>query len=164
MPLRSNFEPATPAEYGECKPGRALLATAVMQKLQHLHINTLGIVWARNPANYENISQVLAAMETIGPDGRRRPLRRGQVARAGSAGAAAALRTAPAQSLRPSRALGAVPRPGTRRRARPPAAHAVGGETTGREVGGNSPLPQPRRARRVPFETSVVVLSVRSRW
>jgi hypothetical protein len=40
-----------------------------MQKLQHLNINTLGIVWARNPANYENISQVLAAMETIGPDG-----------------------------------------------------------------------------------------------
>ena len=43
--------------------------TAVMQKLQHLNINTLGIVWARNPANYENISQVLAAMATIGPDG-----------------------------------------------------------------------------------------------
>ena len=43
--------------------------TAVMHKLQHLNINTLGIVWARTPANYENISQVLAAMETIGPDG-----------------------------------------------------------------------------------------------
>jgi ABC-type branched-subunit amino acid transport system substrate-binding protein len=43
--------------------------TAVMQKLQHLDINTLGIVWARTPANYENISQVLAAMETIAPDG-----------------------------------------------------------------------------------------------
>jgi hypothetical protein len=43
--------------------------TAVMHKLQHLNINTLGIVWARNPANYENIFQVLAAMETIGPDG-----------------------------------------------------------------------------------------------
>jgi hypothetical protein len=38
-------------------------------KLQHLDINTLGIVWARTPANYENISQVLAAMETIGSDG-----------------------------------------------------------------------------------------------
>ncbi len=37
--------------------------------LQHLDINTLGIVWARTPANYENISQVLAAMETIAPDG-----------------------------------------------------------------------------------------------
>jgi ABC-type branched-subunit amino acid transport system substrate-binding protein len=43
--------------------------TAVMHKLQHLNINTLGIVWNRTPANYENISQVLAAMETIAPDG-----------------------------------------------------------------------------------------------
>lgn len=43
--------------------------TAIMQKLQHLNINTLGIVWNRNPSNYENISQVLAAMETINPDG-----------------------------------------------------------------------------------------------
>jgi len=43
--------------------------TAVMHKLQHLNINTLGIVWARTPDNYENISQVLAAMEIIGPDG-----------------------------------------------------------------------------------------------
>ena len=43
--------------------------TAVMHKLQHLNINTLGIVWNRNPSNYENISQVLAAMETINPDG-----------------------------------------------------------------------------------------------
>jgi hypothetical protein len=43
--------------------------TTVMHKLQHLDINTLGIVWSRTPANYENISQVLAAMETIGPDG-----------------------------------------------------------------------------------------------
>ena len=43
--------------------------TAVMHKLQHLDINTLGIVWARTPANYENISQVLAAMEIINPDG-----------------------------------------------------------------------------------------------
>jgi hypothetical protein len=40
-----------------------------MQKLQHLDINTLGIVWARTPANYENISQVEAAMETINADG-----------------------------------------------------------------------------------------------
>jgi hypothetical protein len=46
-----------------------LAETAVMQKLQHLDINTLGIVWARTPANHENISQVLAAMETIAPDG-----------------------------------------------------------------------------------------------
>jgi hypothetical protein len=43
--------------------------TAVMHKLQHLDINTLGIVWARTPANYENISQVLAAMEVIAPGG-----------------------------------------------------------------------------------------------
>jgi ABC-type branched-subunit amino acid transport system substrate-binding protein len=43
--------------------------TTVMQKLQHLDINTLGIVWDRTPSNYENISQVLAAMETIAPDG-----------------------------------------------------------------------------------------------
>ncbi len=43
--------------------------TTVMQKLQHLDINTLGIVWNRNPSNYEDISQVLAAMETINPDG-----------------------------------------------------------------------------------------------
>ena len=43
--------------------------TAVMHKLQHLNINTLGIVWARTPSNYENISQVLAAMEVINPDG-----------------------------------------------------------------------------------------------
>ena len=43
--------------------------SAIMGKLQHLDINTLGIVWNRSPANYENISQVLAAMETINPDG-----------------------------------------------------------------------------------------------
>jgi ABC-type branched-subunit amino acid transport system substrate-binding protein len=43
--------------------------TAVMHKLQHLNINTLGIVWARTPGNYESISQVLAAMEIIAPDG-----------------------------------------------------------------------------------------------
>jgi len=43
--------------------------TTVMQKLQHLDINTLGIIWNRTPSNYENISQVLAAMETINPDG-----------------------------------------------------------------------------------------------
>lgn len=43
--------------------------TKVMQKLQHLNINTLGIIWNRTPENYENISQVLAAMEVINPDG-----------------------------------------------------------------------------------------------
>jgi len=43
--------------------------TTIMQKLQHLDINTLGIVWNRTPSNYENISQVLAAMETINSDG-----------------------------------------------------------------------------------------------
>jgi hypothetical protein len=43
--------------------------TTIMQKLQHLDINTLGIIWNRNPSNYENISQVQAAMEIINPDG-----------------------------------------------------------------------------------------------
>ena len=43
--------------------------TTIMQKLQHLDINTLGIIWARTPQNYENISQVLAAMEIISPNG-----------------------------------------------------------------------------------------------
>ena len=43
--------------------------STIMQKLQHLDINTLGIVWNRNPSNYENISQVLSAMETINSDG-----------------------------------------------------------------------------------------------
>jgi len=51
------------------KSAGTLDETAVMHKLQHLNINTLGIVWARTPSNYENISQVLAAMETINPDG-----------------------------------------------------------------------------------------------
>ena len=43
--------------------------STIMQKLQHLDINTLGIVWNRTPSNYENISQVLSAMEIINPDG-----------------------------------------------------------------------------------------------
>jgi ABC-type branched-subunit amino acid transport system substrate-binding protein len=51
------------------KSANSLDETTVMHKLQHLNINTLGIVWARTPANYENISQVLAAMEVIKPDG-----------------------------------------------------------------------------------------------
>ena len=51
------------------KQAGGLDETTVMQKLQHLDINTLGIVWNRTPSNYENISQVLAAMETINPDG-----------------------------------------------------------------------------------------------
>ncbi len=51
------------------KSAGTLNETTVMQKLQHLNINTLGIVWARTPSNYEKISQVLAAMETINPDG-----------------------------------------------------------------------------------------------
>ena len=46
--------------------GVNILATCT---LQHLDINTLGIVWARTPANYEDISQVLAAMEVIAADG-----------------------------------------------------------------------------------------------
>jgi hypothetical protein len=40
-----------------------------MQKLQHLDINTLGIVWSRTPANYESYSAVDAAMAIINPDG-----------------------------------------------------------------------------------------------
>ncbi|MGH3166953.1 MAG: ABC transporter substrate-binding protein, partial [Trebonia sp.] len=43
--------------------------SAIMSKLQHLDINTLGIIWDRSPSNYENISQVLAAMEVINPNG-----------------------------------------------------------------------------------------------
>ena len=43
--------------------------TKIMQKLQHLNINTLGIVWNRTPDNYENITQVLSAMEVINSDG-----------------------------------------------------------------------------------------------
>jgi ABC-type branched-subunit amino acid transport system substrate-binding protein len=41
----------------------------IMQKLQHLNINTLGIVWNRTPSNYESYSEVDAAMEIINPDG-----------------------------------------------------------------------------------------------
>jgi ABC-type branched-subunit amino acid transport system substrate-binding protein len=51
------------------KSAGTLSETAVMQKLQHLNINTLGIVWDRTPSNYENISQVLASMEIINPNG-----------------------------------------------------------------------------------------------
>jgi ABC-type branched-subunit amino acid transport system substrate-binding protein len=43
--------------------------TTIMHTLQHLNINTLGIVWNRTPQNYENISQVDAAMEIIKPSG-----------------------------------------------------------------------------------------------
>src|SRR6201996_3432278 len=43
--------------------------TTIMQKLQHLDINTLGIVWNRTPANYESYSDVDAAMAIINPDG-----------------------------------------------------------------------------------------------
>jgi ABC-type branched-subunit amino acid transport system substrate-binding protein len=43
--------------------------TTIMQKLQHLDINTLGILWDRTPSNYESYSAVLAAMETITPTG-----------------------------------------------------------------------------------------------
>jgi ABC-type branched-subunit amino acid transport system substrate-binding protein len=51
------------------KQAGSLDETAIMHKLQHLNINTLGIIWNRTPQNYENISQVLAAMEVINPDG-----------------------------------------------------------------------------------------------
>ena len=42
---------------------------AVMKALQHLNINTLGIVWTRTPGNYESYSNVLASMEIIKPNG-----------------------------------------------------------------------------------------------
>ena len=42
---------------------------AVMHALQHLNINTLGIVWTRTPGNYESYSNVLASMEIIKPNG-----------------------------------------------------------------------------------------------
>jgi ABC-type branched-subunit amino acid transport system substrate-binding protein len=41
----------------------------VMHQLQRLNINTLGILWNRNPSNYLNIKKVMAAMEIIKPDG-----------------------------------------------------------------------------------------------
>jgi branched-chain amino acid transport system substrate-binding protein len=43
--------------------------TTIMQKLQHLDINTLGILWTRTPSNYESYSAVQAAMETISSTG-----------------------------------------------------------------------------------------------
>jgi len=43
--------------------------STVMQKLQHLDINTLGILWTRTPSNYESYSGVEAAMEIISPSG-----------------------------------------------------------------------------------------------
>ena len=43
--------------------------STIMQKLQHLDINTLGILWDRTPSNYESYSGVEAAMETINSDG-----------------------------------------------------------------------------------------------
>ena len=47
----------------------SLNETTVMQKLQHLDINTLGIIWDRTPSNYESYSAVDAAMEIINPNG-----------------------------------------------------------------------------------------------
>src|ERR1700677_3701150 len=41
----------------------------IMQKLQHLDINTLGILWDSTPSNYDDYSGVEAAMETINSDG-----------------------------------------------------------------------------------------------
>ena len=43
--------------------------TTIMQKLQHLDINTLGIIWDRTPSNYESYSAVDAAMEIINSNG-----------------------------------------------------------------------------------------------
>ena len=49
-----------------------------MQKLQHLDINTLGIVWTRTPSNYESYSQV------DGRHGDHQPGRLGYLYNAGS--------------------------------------------------------------------------------
>jgi branched-chain amino acid transport system substrate-binding protein len=51
------------------KQAGSLDETKVMQQLQHLNINTLGIVWSRTPSNYESYSDVDAAMAIINPDG-----------------------------------------------------------------------------------------------
>jgi branched-chain amino acid transport system substrate-binding protein len=51
------------------KQAGGLDETKVMQQLQHLNINTLGIVWSRTPSNYESYSDVDAAMAIINPDG-----------------------------------------------------------------------------------------------
>jgi branched-chain amino acid transport system substrate-binding protein len=51
------------------KQAGSLDEQTIMQKLQHLNINTLGIVWSRTPANYESYSDVDAAMAIINPDG-----------------------------------------------------------------------------------------------
>src|SRR6201996_424182 len=51
------------------KPAGSLNETTVMQKLQHLDINTLGIIWDRTPSNYESYSAVAAPMEIINPNG-----------------------------------------------------------------------------------------------
>jgi hypothetical protein len=40
-----------------------------MTRLQHLNINTLGIVWDRTPSDYLRIKKVLSTLETIRPDG-----------------------------------------------------------------------------------------------
>lgn len=54
--------------FGLCDPNGAGKST-LPGVIGALNINTLGIVWNRNPSNYENITQVLAAMEVINPDG-----------------------------------------------------------------------------------------------
>jgi ABC-type branched-subunit amino acid transport system substrate-binding protein len=56
-------------DWAMAKAGTVTDETAIMHQLQHLDINTLGIVWNRNPSNYEDITEVLAAMEIINPDG-----------------------------------------------------------------------------------------------
>lgn len=43
---------------------------AVMKALQHLDINTLGVVWKRSVANYENIGNYVAAMSVISSSGK----------------------------------------------------------------------------------------------
>jgi len=56
-------------DWAMTQAGTVTNESQIMSKLQHLNINTLGIIWNRTPSNYENISQVLAAMEIINPDG-----------------------------------------------------------------------------------------------
>ena len=68
MPLRSNFEPGT--SRWAITAIRAIRAQNANIPISECSACELPQLRRRGtPANYENISQVLAAMETIGPDG-----------------------------------------------------------------------------------------------
>ena len=49
---------------------KSISGPAIMKELQHLDINTLGVVWKRSPANYEHIVDYVAAMSVISPSGK----------------------------------------------------------------------------------------------